>query len=70
VLSDYADDLQAVNGRLSLAGVNEGVYDQLVRTGKLRSPVQVYRATPVVGESTRAALADAQAWLVDSSERR
>jgi hypothetical protein len=27
-------------------------------------PVRAYRATPIVGESTREARADAQAWLV------
>jgi hypothetical protein len=38
----------------------------MVRTGKLRlsGPVRVFHATPILGESTRAAYADAKAWLV------
>jgi hypothetical protein len=48
------------------------VHDQLVRTRKLRisGPVRVYEATPIVGQSTRRALADAQAWLVGWGEER
>jgi SulP family sulfate permease len=65
VLARYAGDLAAAGGRLYLSGVDEGVFAQLVRTGKLRvdGPVQVYPATEVVGESSRLALADAHAWL-------
>jgi SulP family sulfate permease len=65
VLARYAADLEAAGGRLYLSGVDEGVFAQLVRTGKVRvdGPVQVYPATDVVGESSRLALADARAWL-------
>jgi SulP family sulfate permease len=66
VLANYADKLKAVNGRLYLTGVSEVAYDQLVRTGKLRltGPVRAYEATPIRGQSTQEAVADARTWLV------
>lgn len=69
VLSTYADKLQEVNGRLYLTGLSEGAYNHVVGEGKLRlsGPVRAYEATPIVGQSTREALADAQTWLVDPS---
>ena len=67
VLSTYASKLEAVHGRLYLSGINQRVHDQIVRTGKLHlsGPVQTYQATPIRGQSTRQAVADAQTWLVD-----
>jgi SulP family sulfate permease len=69
VLAKYADRLQEANGRLYLTGISERAYEQVVRTGKLRltGPVRAYGATPIRGQSTRAAHADAQAWLVGKS---
>jgi len=66
VLSNYADRLREANGRLYLTGLSEEAYEHVARTGKLRlsGPVRAYEATPIVGESTRKALADAQTWLV------
>jgi SulP family sulfate permease len=66
VLSRYADALQAASGRLYLTGVSEHAHDQIVRTGKLHlsGPVRVHEATQVIGESTREARAEAEAWLV------
>jgi SulP family sulfate permease len=66
VLSDYAAKLKATNGRLYLTGVDEKAYDQAVQSGKLRltGPVRAYEVTPIIGESTREAYSDAQAWLV------
>jgi SulP family sulfate permease len=71
VLSNYADKLQEAGGRLYLTGLSEGVHAQVVRTGKLRltGPVRAYAATPVVGEATRRALADAQAWLFSPNQQ-
>jgi SulP family sulfate permease len=68
-LSIYTKQLAEVNGQLYLTGLSEDVYDQMVRTGKLREadPVQAYKATPVVGESTHRAYVDAQTWLVSTS---
>jgi len=70
VLARYADRLQKVGGRLYLTGVTENAYDQIVRTGKMRlsGPVRVYEATPVLGESTREARRDAEAWLIGRSD--
>jgi SulP family sulfate permease len=69
-LSSYANHLATANGRLYLTGLSEGVYDQMVRTGKLREadPVRAYKATPIVGESTHQASADARTWLVSTSD--
>ena len=69
VLANYADKLQEVNGRLYLTGISDGAYEQVVRTGKLRltGPVRAYEATPVRGQSTEEAVADAKTWLVGKS---
>jgi sulfate permease, SulP family len=70
VLSDYAAKLKATNGRLYLTGVDEKAYDQAVQSGKLRltGPVRAYEVTPIIGESTREAYNDAQAWLVGQGD--
>ncbi|HEX7771309.1 MAG TPA: SulP family inorganic anion transporter [Pyrinomonadaceae bacterium] len=69
VLANYADKLHKVNGRLYLTGISKGAYEQVVRTGKLRltGPVRAYEATPIRGQSTREAVADARTWLVSKS---
>jgi SulP family sulfate permease len=64
VVGDYADRLAAVDGRLYLSGLDPSLSDRLRRTGHLDGPVHTFEATPVVGESTRAASLDAEAWLV------
>lgn len=66
VLGSYARQLDAAGGRLYLTGLSDAAYQQVVRSGKLRldGPVSAFRATPVVGESTRAARAAARAWLI------
>ena len=70
VLSNYSDKLKAVDGRLYLTGISEVAYDQLVRTGKLRltGPVHAYEATPIRGQSTQEAVADARTWLVGKQD--
>jgi sulfate permease, SulP family len=69
VLANYADKLHQAKGRLYLTGISKGAYEQVVRTGKLRltGPVRAYEATPIRGESTQEAVADAQTWLVSKS---
>jgi SulP family sulfate permease len=69
VLSNYADKLHAVHGRLYLTGIGEEAHAQLIRTGKLSlsGPVRIYEATAVRGESTREAHADAVNWLVEKT---
>jgi SulP family sulfate permease len=70
VLTHYADELQAAGGRLYLSGIDHHAHEQLVHAGKLQlsGPIRLYDATPIVGESTRAALADAEAWLAHRKE--
>ena len=70
VLAHYADDLRGAGGRLYLSGINPSAREQVVRTGKLglEGPVRLYEATPIVGESTRAALSDAVGWLANRRE--
>ena len=65
VLARYADELKRVKGRLYLTGVRGAAYDQLAGDMKLRRAgrVRVYEATPVLGEATRQAVADARKWL-------
>jgi SulP family sulfate permease len=67
VLANYADALHAAGGRLYISGLNPSARAQVARTGKLQldGPVRLYEATPVIGESTRAALGDAEGWLAD-----
>jgi SulP family sulfate permease len=69
VLSRYADKLQAVNGRLYLTGISEGAHEHVLRSGKLHltGPVRAFPATPIRGQSTRRAYADAQTWLVSQT---
>lgn len=68
VLSKYAHDLHAAKGRLYLTGLSRSVHQEVGHSGKihLSGTVQAYRASPVLGESTRRALGDAQAWAADA----
>src|SRR6478736_2983050 len=69
VVSDYAARLEAVGGRLYLAGLDPNVAERLERqSDPLTGPAHLYPATPVVGESTMAALADASTWQVRAAE--
>jgi SulP family sulfate permease len=66
VLSRYAEKLAAVGGRLYLTGLGERAHHEVVAMAKLHlsGPVRAYEVTPILGESTHAARADAEAWLV------
>jgi sulfate permease, SulP family len=64
VIADYARQLGGSGGRLYLSGLDSSVTGQLQRSGHVEGPVRAFEATPVVGESTRAAYLDAEAWLV------
>ena len=66
VLSQYAEALDRADGRLYLTGMGEHTFEQIETSGKLHlsGPVRAYEVTPIVGESTHAAVEDAQAWLV------
>ena len=50
-----------------LSGVHENVHDQLLRTETTESVPEdaIHMATNILGESTKAAVAAAQAWLDD-----
>jgi SulP family sulfate permease len=64
VLAGYAQQLAAVSGRLYVAGLDPALIAQARRTGTIPDdgPVQLYEATPVVGESSLDAFHDAQTW--------
>jgi SulP family sulfate permease len=66
VLSGYANEIAARDGRLYLTGVNAQVRAQIDRTKRLdlSGPVSILEATATRGESTRRAVAESQAWLV------
>jgi sulfate permease, SulP family len=64
VVSDYADHLASADGRLYLSGLEPALTEQLTRSGHVDGPIRTFEATPIVGESTRAAYLDAEAWLV------
>jgi len=66
VLARYARAIQSAGGRFYLSGISAHAHEQLARTGKLRldGPVQVHGATPILGQSTRDAFANAEAWLI------
>ncbi|HEY2354096.1 MAG TPA: SulP family inorganic anion transporter [Gaiellaceae bacterium] len=67
VLAEYGERLTSVGGQLYLSGVDAGLVDQLRRSGRIdeRSPVHVFPATEVVGESTTLAYSEAETWLVE-----
>lgn len=71
VLADYARRISEAGGALYLSGVDEHVQDQFVRTSKLAldGPVSIYRATDILGDSSRRALADANTWLVQHQDQ-
>ena len=54
VIGDYARRLGAVDGRLYLTGLDTSVADRWERDGlpELAGSVRLYRATPVIGQST------------------
>jgi sulfate permease, SulP family len=67
VLGSYAEQLHAAGGRLYVSGLDAEMADLLAKTGEVSvtSAVQVFESTPVLGDSTRAALQDAAAWIVE-----
>ncbi len=66
-LSRYAEQISTTGGRLYLSGVGKTLETQIRRSGKISvsSPVSVYPATSIIGESSEQALRDAAAWLVE-----
>jgi sulfate permease, SulP family len=70
VLGHYANELHAAGGRLYLSGIDSRARAQVARTGKLslEGPVRLFEATAILGESTRAALGEAEGWLASQRE--
>ena len=70
VLAAYSGSLAEAGGRLYLSGVDTHVRAAIRRSQKLdeEGPVRIFPATHVVGESTAAAQADAEAWLVSPGD--
>lgn len=65
VLSDYAEELARVGGRLYLTGVEPEAHSQFRSSGKLdrRDAVQIVAVDRVVGASTERAVSLAREWL-------
>ncbi|MGO4956517.1 SulP family inorganic anion transporter [Luteococcus sp. Sow4_B9] len=72
VLDRYAEELEKVGGRLYLSGVHPDVAAQLSRSAKLDlgDEVHVHAATPVIGESSQLAVAEARQWLAGHTSRQ
>jgi len=66
VISDYAAQLAAGGGRVYLSGLEPDIIEQLRKGGLLGDRVRATEATPILGESTRAAYIDAESWLMKS----
>ncbi len=66
VLSGYYNKLEKVNGSLYLTGLSEAARRDVEGMGRIR--LRAYQATSILGESTRLALADAQAWLITKAD--
>ncbi|UCG23069.1 MAG: SulP family inorganic anion transporter [Chloroflexota bacterium] len=69
VLERYARELRANGGRLMLSGVHENVKEQLLRTETTDDIPEdaIFMATENVGESTRAAVSAAKAWIAQQA---
>jgi SulP family sulfate permease len=70
VLAAYARQVGAADGRVYVSGADPAVVRLLRRTvpATVLPPEQVFGATPVLGESTRSALQDAEDWLAGSAD--
>lgn len=66
VLAGYAERLSRQDGRLFVSGVDPGLVAAFhhVVDVDVQQRMQVYEAHPVLGESTRQAVHDAETWLV------
>ena len=66
VIAAYGERLAAADGRLYLSGLDPDVLGDMRRAGRIHAdgPVRTYEATEVLGESSRLAVEDAEAWLV------
>jgi SulP family sulfate permease len=69
ILATYAEQIGAAGGRLYVSGLDSDMAALLARTVPVTAepPERVFGATPVLGEATWAALHEAQAWIVQST---
>ena len=69
VLTRYAETVRAAGGHLYLTGIRTEGHHHFTSGGMFRDtgPLRVYNATPVIGESTTRAAADAREWLSTAS---
>jgi SulP family sulfate permease len=72
VLSDYAEKLKKVGGRLYLSGLSKTAYHQVKRadTLELTGPVHAYGAEPIIWQSTSDAANDPRTWLVGQRKKK
>jgi SulP family sulfate permease len=70
VLAGYAKKLAATEGRLYLSGLSSNALRELANSGgiDLKGPLRAFEVTPTLGESTRIAREDAEAWLIGISQ--
>ena len=66
VLGSYAEALRDVGGRLYLSGVAPELIEQMRRSRRVEAAgrVEIYEATPKLGESSLEAYEDAEHWLI------
>jgi len=66
VLAGYAEQVAAAGGRLYVSGLDPDMAALLAKTVpvSVTPPDRVFGATPILGESTWAALHEAEAWVV------
>ena len=68
ILSSYADELSARGGRLYLSGVDRALVEQFESSGRIEATgsITLVEATPTIGESTRAAVEEANTFLLSA----
>jgi sulfate permease, SulP family len=69
ILAAYAEQIGAAGGRLYVSGLEPDMVELLARTVPVTAqpPERVFGATPMLGESTWAALHEARAWVVQAT---
>jgi SulP family sulfate permease len=67
VVTNYADQLELVGGRLYVSGIDPVLMAQAERVSLVRAdgPIRLYGAQPLVGESSIDAFHDAEAWVTE-----
>lgn len=68
ILAAYADELSGRGGRLYLSGVDPALVEQFERSGRIEATrsITLVEATSTIGESTRAAVEEANVFLLSA----